>query len=374
MFLVVGLLGVLGLARFDPEDALDSWALVTVLAVPAGIAAYALIEYLQTGHVASVTRQFDTRTLVLMPVAMAINIVLGTAVASALKIPVYLNSLGTILVAALAGPLAGALTGFLTCLVWTYLAAAVRQSLRRPVRRRGRRHRAPGRDLRALGMAATPTRPRVRPLVVGPVVAIGLVAHRDPGAGRLAAGHRRGGALAPESDDAAFLLLGWLAVALFVGAVVGLVWPAPWKRDLAAAYVVVAGVITGLVAAFIAAPIAANVFGGVTGSGGDFLVAAFRQAGADLQQAVLGQSLMSDPIDKVVTYLLAYLVLASLACARRHASRRVAVCSRRSHGHAGPTAWDRGRQPLRRHPGGPSRPAWGRPGRPPGTASIRSRS
>ena len=60
----------------------------------------------------SITRQFDTRTLVLMPVAMALNIVLGTAVASALKIPIYLDSVGTILVAALAGPLAGAATGF----------------------------------------------------------------------------------------------------------------------------------------------------------------------------------------------------------------------------------------------------------------------
>ena len=81
-----------------------------------------LIEYLQTRRLDSITRQFDTRTLVLMPVAMAMNIVLGTAVASALKIPIYLDSMGTILVAALAGPLAGALTGFLANLVWTYLA------------------------------------------------------------------------------------------------------------------------------------------------------------------------------------------------------------------------------------------------------------
>ena len=49
-------------------------------------------------------------------------------------------------------------------------------------------------------------------------------------------------------------------------------------------------------------PSPAGLFGGVTGSGADFVIAAFRQAGADLEQAVLGQSLISDPVDKVITY------------------------------------------------------------------------
>ena len=66
-------------------------------------------------------------------------------------------------------------------------------------------------------------------------------------------------------------------------------------------------------AAFIAAPISAGLFGGVTGSGADFVIAAFRQAGAELQQAVLGQSLISDPVDKVVTYFVAYLILGAMA-------------------------------------------------------------
>ncbi len=79
------------------------------------------------------------------------------------------------------------------------------------------------------------------------------------------------------------------------------------------AYVVVAGVITGIVAAFVAAPIAAGLFGGVTGSGADFVIAAFRQAGADLEQAVLGQSLISDPVDKVITYFVVYLILGAMA-------------------------------------------------------------
>jgi hypothetical protein len=64
-----------------------------------------------------------------------------------------------------------------------------------------------------------------------------------------------------------------------------------------------------IVSAFVAAPIAALVFGGVTGSGTDLLVAAFQQGGSDLQTAVLQQSLISDPIDKTVTYLIVFTIL-----------------------------------------------------------------
>jgi energy-coupling factor transport system substrate-specific component len=85
------------------------------------------------------------------------------------------------------------------------------------------------------------------------------------------------------------------------------------RRDLTAAYVVVAGLITGVVAALISAPISANLFGGVTGAGTDFLVAAFRQAGADIGAATLGQGLISDPVDKITTFFVVYLVLSAMA-------------------------------------------------------------
>ena len=52
--------------------------------------------------------------------------------------------------------------------------------------------------------------------------------------------------------------------------------------------------IVPIIAALISAPISANVFGGVTGGGTDFLVLAFRQAGADIGAATLGQGLISD--------------------------------------------------------------------------------
>jgi energy-coupling factor transport system substrate-specific component len=110
-----------------------------------------------------------------------------------------------------------------------------------------------------------------------------------------------------------FLVLAWLALALVVGAVLGLFALLLLRRDLTAAYVVVAGVFTGVIAALISAPIAAGVFGGVTASGTDFLVAAFRQAGADVQAATTGQGLISDPIDKVTTFFTVYLILQAMA-------------------------------------------------------------
>lgn len=313
-FTLIALVGLAALGGRSFDDALDVFALVMVAAIPAGVAAYALVEYVQTRRIDSITRQFDTRTLVLMPVAMALNIVLGTAVASALKIPVYLDSIGTILVAALAGPLAGAATGFLSNVIWTYLApppfsspfavpfavvAVVVGLLAGTFARWGwlrPRTGASGREL-ALGGA----------LSVGAVVVMVGLALRA----WLAAAE--GGDLAPASDQSAFVILGWVAMLLVLGTAVGLLVLLLRRRDLAAAYILAAGVITGVVAAFTAAPIAAGLFGGVTGSGADFVIAAFRQAGADLQQAVLGQSLISDPVDKVVTYFVVYLMLGAMA-------------------------------------------------------------
>src|SRR5438093_850427 len=63
---------------------------------------------------------FSTRVIALMPVAIAINIILGVTVQQYLKLPIYLDSIGTILVGVLAGPIAGALTGILSNLIWQY--------------------------------------------------------------------------------------------------------------------------------------------------------------------------------------------------------------------------------------------------------------
>jgi hypothetical protein len=313
-FAVVAVVTIGGVFGFDEGSAMASWALVAVIAVPAGVLAYAAIEWRQTGRLESIARQFDTRTLALMPVAIALNIVLGQAVGAALKVPIYLDSIGTILVAALAGPLAGALTGLLSNLLWTYAAPPPFQSataapfaivavvigiLAGSFARWGWLRPRPG---------ATGSR-----LVIGAAVSVGLIvamaALATAGYGAVMGGTD----LAPQGDEPAFALLAWLALLLVAGTAVGLVVLLVARRDLAAAWVVVAGVITGIVASVVAAPVAANLFGGVTGGGTDFLVAAFRQAGADIAAATLGQSLISDPIDKVTTFFVAYLVLGAMS-------------------------------------------------------------
>ena len=55
-----------------------------------------------------------------MAVAIAINIAVGS-IAVFLRLPIYLDSIGTVLVGALAGPWAGALTGILSNLIWSIL-------------------------------------------------------------------------------------------------------------------------------------------------------------------------------------------------------------------------------------------------------------
>lgn len=60
----------------------------------------------------NIGRDFNTMTWVLMPVAIAINMAVGQIVAT-LKLPVYLDSIGTMLVGVICGPWAGALTGVL---------------------------------------------------------------------------------------------------------------------------------------------------------------------------------------------------------------------------------------------------------------------
>lgn len=61
----------------------------------------------------SFKNDFTLMALLLIPVGIAINII-GGQLAVVLKVPVYLDAIGTILVAILAGPWVGALTGLLS--------------------------------------------------------------------------------------------------------------------------------------------------------------------------------------------------------------------------------------------------------------------
>ena len=327
-FAVVAYVGIIGFGDFgtgadvDPDTfvnakAANTWALILTIAMVVGAVVYFGLELLQTGRLDSLAREFTTRTYLLMAVGIAVNIILGQAVGAALKIPIYLDSIGTILVGVLCGPIAGAVTGALGNLLWSYVVPPPFQN--QPLAAFAITAVAIGVIAGLAGRAGflrpRPTRSTAE-LLVGGLVTVALV-----GGMALAAvvGYRAifqtDVSLLPSTDgvDWYFIALGWLAIALVVAAVVGLFALLLVRRDLTAAYVVVAGVFTGIIAALISAPIAAGVFGGVTASGTDFLVAAFRQAGLDVQAATTGQGLISDPIDKVTTFFTVYLILQAMA-------------------------------------------------------------
>jgi len=312
-FGAVAFLGIAVFGDFSADAAGNSWALIAAIGLAVGFVAYAAIEFAQTGGFASIARQFDIRTLALMPVAIAINIILGAAVANALKIPIYLDSIGTILVGALAGPIPGALTGFLANILWQYIipppfqgtvaapfaiVAAVIGLLAGLFGRAGWLRPRPDRSLGELAVGG----------VVALVVVIGLAIYAYT---RFYTGAFQ--FFNPANDNPLFTILGWLIALLFIGFAVGFLVLLVLRRDLTVAYVTIAGVLTGVVAALISAPISANLFSGITGSGTDFLVAAFRQAGSDIQTATFQQGLLSDPVDKLVTFFVVYLVLNAMA-------------------------------------------------------------
>lgn len=60
---------------------------------------------------------FSSRALVLCAIGIALNMALGQAV-SFLNLPIFLDSVGTMLAAVLCGPIIGGLTGLLTNLIW----------------------------------------------------------------------------------------------------------------------------------------------------------------------------------------------------------------------------------------------------------------
>lgn len=327
-FAVVAYVGIVGFGDFGDESSIDpdtfinaqaanSWALILTVAMVVGAVVYFGLELLQTGRLDSLARQFTTRTYLLMVVGIGINITLGQTVASYLKLPIYLDSIGTILVGVLCGPVAGALTGALGNILWSYVIPPPFQY--QPAAAFAITAVAIGVIAGLVGRAGL-LRPRpdrtTAELLVGGVITVALI-------GGMAAAAIIGYevifqtdvSLLPATDGVEwyFIVLAWLALALVVAAVIGLFALLLVRRDLTAAYVVVVGVFTGVVAALISAPIAAGVFGGVTASGTDFLVAAFRQAGLDVQAATTGQGLISDPIDKVTTFFTVYLILQAMA-------------------------------------------------------------
>jgi energy-coupling factor transport system substrate-specific component len=248
------------------------------------------------------TRQFSTRVIVLMPIAIAINIVLGYTVQTVLKLPIYLDSIGTIIVGVLAGPIAGALTGILSNLIWQYAPGIGGGTIGAFAPVAGvigllaglwgylgvyRRRPAQGASLWV---------PAVVAVVIIALLAFPIVNN-------------------PAYGDPSFIVP-WYSTAIVVVAVVlavAVVAMTYMRRDAAPAWVAVAGAVTGIVAALCSAPISAYVFGGVTGGGTDLIVAALRQGGQDVFNAALGQGFFSDPIDKTITSFVVFVILAGLS-------------------------------------------------------------
>jgi energy-coupling factor transport system substrate-specific component len=172
----------------------------------------------------------SSTALALIPIAIAINVALGQLVQSVLKLPIYLDSIGTVLVGVLLGPLAGAITGLLANIIWGLTLAPT-----------------------ALPFAAV-------------AAVIGLIAGY---AGQYGATQT------------------WWKMALF-------------------------GVLTGMVAAALSAPIVTYMSGGVTGAGTDMLVAMFQSLGASVLGASFVQGVVSDPLDKTITYLIVWAIISAL--------------------------------------------------------------
>ena len=267
----------------------------------------------------AISRQFSTRVIVLIPIAIAINIVLGATVQQALRLPIYLDSIGTIFVGVLAGPFAGIVTGALSNLIWGYLLPA-------PI---GTPTIGPFAITAAvIGLLAglwgrfglfRSRAGETGSATIGAVVVLALV-------GILSYYTYTRAYASPEAyagitffdpatfDQSRLLFLGVMLV--FIG-LIG--WALALRRDAGAVYAIAAGLVTGIAAAVVSAPISAIVFGGVTGSGTDILVAAFRAGGASLEQATLQQGLLADPLDKMVTSFVVFFLIANLS--RRFVAR-----------------------------------------------------
>jgi len=250
----------------------------------------------------NIKKEFSTRTLVLIPIAIAINIAIGQLV-YILKLPIYLDSIGTVLVGALVGPWAGAVTGGLANLLWGVVPPPLQNAYSVPFfyvavviglmagffGKRG---------------AFEKESPRWLSVLIGAVFFFtltffitaflnlqtdetGYTTYPTPG----------------ELFSSYFVVF---IIAILVGAAIG------YFLLQNGGYAGLAGLATGVVAAIISAPTAAVVFGGVTGGGTDLLVAAFRASGGNIWASVLAQGSVSDPFDKMLSFMIVLLILRAL--------------------------------------------------------------
>jgi uncharacterized membrane protein len=284
--------------RFQTQKGEDEMTTAQILITIAVIAVIGVAMYFFARSVFDKAKaEFTTRTLVLIPIAIAINIAIGELVVR-LKIPVYLDSIGTVLVGALAGPWAGMVTGALTNLIWGFITpvaapffyvAAVIGLLAGFFGKRGVFERES---------------PRWVSVVIGAIFFFTLTFFIT--AFLNSTTDETGWTTFPSPGELFSSNLVLFVMVIIVGAAIG------YFLLQKGGYAGLAGLITGIIAAIISAPTAAIVFGGVTGSGTDLLVAAFRASGAGITSSVMAQGAVSDPFDKMLSFMVVWLILQSL--------------------------------------------------------------
>ena len=245
----------------------------------------------------NIKKEFSTRTLVLIPIAIVLNIVIGELTLR-LKLPIYLDSIGTVLVGAIAGPWAGALTGALANLIWGlfnpyaaaffYVAAVIGVMA----------------GLAGKSGAFQNISPRWLSTIIGAVfffsLTVFILAFMNSST------DETGYTSFPNMADLFSSYSIVFVIALLAGGAIG------YFLMQGAGYAGLWGLATGVIAAIISAPMAAYVFGGVTGSGTDLLVAAFRASGANIVASVMAQGVVSDPFDKMLSFMIVWLILRSM--------------------------------------------------------------
>jgi small-conductance mechanosensitive channel len=243
----------------------------------------------------------NSTSLALIPLAITLNIAVGQ-ITQMLKIPVYLDSIGTVLVGALLGPWVALFTGALSNMIWTfsglpnsatamnfaYVAAAI------------------GVVAGFTGRAGLFMResPRWLSAVVGGTFMAAMTlfvlmfTNRNPDPD----------AWPPYPSAQSLAIDFWwvFALTIAIGLAIG------YFMLQRAGYVGIIGLLTGFLAAVLSAPMAVYVFGGVTGSGTDILVAIFRNSGASIYEAAFAQGIVSDPFDKMTSFMIVWLIIQSL--------------------------------------------------------------
>lgn len=102
----------------------------------------------------------------------------------------------------------------------------------------------------------------------------------------------------------------FIPVVAVIGAFTGFLARLGWFRKWY--LVALGGLLQGILAAAVSAPISAYLFGGVMMAGTDFLVLYFRSVGNELLNSVFYQGLTSDPVDKLVSYLIVFFLTRNL--------------------------------------------------------------